>query len=351
MTIVVTNVGADPVGIVRPLDDNGSPFSVFLGQPEGWLLRSPEFLHMYCSHGPAAELIRPQESLVRTVYLHDKFSQLLPGRTALRVTVSVTIGSQEQPQQLRLEAVAHLDLVKQGLDQLARRIATLRSQIQGAGSCLERCPLYRSVMGLSHPDLIPLFFDMLSDDSICAERLEHVVRVRLVELCETYTHRQLLVEYLSTRGEMGDQPIFELWKQAGVRPSDLQIMQLHCARNPWVQLHTLEYFGGNRANYESLQNQIDDLDRHFREVMSTVDGARVARPVDSGRDVAIAERAAPRVQEPLDKARRFPVLPLLGVGLFGLVLGLVGGFLLRTGRVRRGRLRSGRGSDDADGNG
>ena len=266
VTIVVTNAGSRDVPVAAVGADE--PFCVTLGEPSGWKLKE------YAGstgriYDAEPEPLAPGESLRRTVYLHNIFTHLKPGRATVALEVTLfrekarllTEGQEPQrPVELRREF--EVNLVEQGAGELARRLAAISARIQSAASAQERLALYESVKNLSHPDLVPVLFRALSDDSVGS--FHFAAKVRLVDLCETYGMRQALVDYLATCGERLDQVIFDKWKEAGVRLSEEQLAELRRAKDPWVRLTCLKYYGPSAGENARPNSQAGRTPPEFR---------------------------------------------------------------------------------------
>jgi hypothetical protein len=337
----IQNLGSADVGFA-PLE-NGSPFSVVFDEPKGWKHR--EYWEPMAEDYPnRAPVLRSGQSIQRTIYLHNVFSTLQTGRTVLRVTATLWKGVPGGPQAVHLVGETPVELELQGGEALGRRLASISEQINACAAGGRRLLLYESVRHLSHPKLIPLFLGALRDKSYYVARFHTAARYHLATLCEEHNLRQVLVDYMSERGGRGDQVIFEAWKQDGVRPAPQQIVQLRRARDPWVQLRALQYFGGSEADYDSLRNEITDLNHDYDELASLASMKPVSPAVPSGLppDHPKSESALPF--RPSEKRRSTATLPLLSVGLVGLALGLVVGLAIAKVTVRR-RRKNGKSGD------
>jgi hypothetical protein len=121
----------------------------------------------------------------------------------------------------------------------------------------QRAEIYRSLQNLDHPDLVPVFVEMLGEKDVPAS-VFHIPRVRLVPLCLQYNEWGPLVNYLASRGNSSDASFIYDMHKKNVELSRGQKRALADAQNMWVQLAYFEKFGD--------QDDVDDFRDFVRAV-------------------------------------------------------------------------------------
>ena len=155
-----------------------------VGTPEGWKPTWHTTLVSACA--PSAAVERPwlaKGSVVTDiVYLHELFSKCTPGKTELHFTLTffpvdldrpliVKPGRRPDTETLRvisertvvLRSSVVVDLTAEGGEKLKQRIEAIVSRVGQEKDRRKRIELCRSVAGLTHPCLVPVLLQWLSD--------------------------------------------------------------------------------------------------------------------------------------------------------------------------------------------
>ena len=338
LTLLVTYRGGDDVRV--PLLDDRSTFVLRLDGPDGWIRRD-QMAFPPPMGGPSMRPLRRGESMAGVAYLHDHFSRLTQGKSTLQMTLVIWPEVAGKSERVIFAETLEVDLLAQGQESLGQRIGEVAAQVAIADPGTDRLRLYESVRSLSHRDLIPLFLRALADPPVPQFHLD--AWHRLVELCETYSERQALVRYLARQGVSQDQIIFELWRQARVRLTDQEIVELRRAENLAIKLACLEYYPDRALTdgmIRSLENEIADLNGRFAALNPRSTGkhqAEASPPGLPGSDTPPAETGTLSPKAAPTEPRAWL---LAGAGLGCFCLGVAAGFLISRGRVRRQVRRS-----------
>ena len=260
LEIRVTCVGENAVAFTS-LDDDRF-FRLAFQTPTGWKEREralADRLVRVCGRVHAITL-RNGQSVSRTVYLHDYFRRIAPGRARLGVTLTIWPRGHAGKVPIVLAKTVALDVRETGPEGLSRRIEAIGSQIRVERKASRRMGLYASVTRLSHPTLIPVLIRALSDRQ--AISFHDTARFRLMTLCKTYGQEQAILDYVAQHGSRGDECFFWRWKEKGASLSRRQISVLSGAPSLWIRLYCLECFGEpglGRGLYGSLKTEVKEL--------------------------------------------------------------------------------------------
>jgi hypothetical protein len=252
--LTITYEGKDEVTVL------GDEFiEVGFEPPQGWALKERPALRHLQGWLPTVTL-KGGESLPLTVYLHDYFSSIAPGKVELPVTVKIWRKTEGQGEAVALREVCELDVSGPDPGRFAERIAEIGREIASEQSAERRLALYKSVASLSHPGLIAIFLGSLLDPAMLV--FHSAARRRLVELAETYGKRGLIIEHLANHGGRYDGEFFALWRQQQVSLSDEEVARLCESSSLWVRLFCLEQYQqqyNRKGLIESLKAELGEL--------------------------------------------------------------------------------------------
>ena len=234
--------------------------------PLSWESRAKVVLQTFHGRLPVVTLTKGK-SMYRLIYLHDFFSKVTPGKVELPITLRIwpEAGAAKEP--VVLSSTVVLDIMKANPKGLESRIKTIASQISGEEKPEKRLELYRSLANLSHPDLIPVFLQALSDRKV--RDFHSIARNRLVGLCETDGNWQPIAKYLIVHGDRADEYFFTFWHQKRGKLSAEQINELSNSSNLWIRLYTVKLYGKHEEAtglIASLEAEIEELATYVRRI-------------------------------------------------------------------------------------
>jgi len=278
LSVTLTYTGIADVQVASLGDDF---IDLTFRTPPGWIAKMDERRRYVDGRLPVSSFTKGK-SVTGLVYLNDFFSKMAPGKTELPAVlkvwpfVSSEAGTAKEP--IVLLYVVSLEIVQDSPEMLGTRIAAIASEIAKAKSGEQRLELYRSLAGLSHPSLVPIFLASLLDPDMFT--FHTVAMKRLLELCAPSGNWEPVVEYLSGGARRGDGPLFEYWRQYQVNLAPEQIGRLNHAASPWVRLNALTLPGQMNVKgvLASLESEIRDLAAEVARVKKAM--TQTKRPED-----------------------------------------------------------------------
>ena len=227
--------------------------------PAGWSLKEAPKRDTLSGISPTSTLDKGQ-SLSSVIYLHDYFSQLMPGAVEIAVTVEIAPYVRGASELVVLRDVCSFTVLEPDPERFQERIEEIARSIESEPSGEKRLELYRSLGSLSHPDLVRVFINSLLDPAMLM--FHATARKRLVELGEVYEKRTLIINHLANHGGRYDVEFFRRWRQLQIQLSEEEIARLGESSSVWIRLFCLERYKGqyNRKGLiESLKTELEEM--------------------------------------------------------------------------------------------
>lgn len=263
LIISILNIDKDTATIFGNEDDF---LTVEIQAPIGWILKERKKFQVLNGIFPEFTLA-PGQTITETIYLHDFFTTMQPGKVELPVTVSFLEERHSVRKLIDYTEPCHFKIMEKQEKKFKERIDSIHREILLTKDSNKKLRLYKTVANIEHPQLVTIFIEVLLNDNMLV--FHHTARKRLIDLTEKYGNREEIVRYLEKHGSRSDSYFFQLWKEKGIKLSDAEIGRLAQSASLWTRVFCLGNFPGpyNRAGIiESLKTEIQELQEKIKKL-------------------------------------------------------------------------------------
>lgn len=216
----------------------GKLHDISFDAPEEWISRTQSFRHTLIGRFPGVTLEKGS-CMSRTIDLQDYFSKITPGKATLSVILPIWPEGGKADQPVVLKDRVTLNLEKESDEELKRYVKKTANRIAEEEDVDKREKLYRDIMAVSLPDVVPVLTKGLTDLRV-QPHVHDLMRQKIFELAESHGGRDIVVRYLAENGARRDRYFFNKWQDKKVSLSGRALELLCNARNPWIRLYALK---------------------------------------------------------------------------------------------------------------